>query len=83
MCANFSFMWTPLTETFEEEGALNFGYNDFKMKCFLTSEKDELLFFGGSVIAAFYLAKINRIIYEINALIDREPADIGQIKLRL
>lgn len=79
MNASIAFMWRPTSQAYLSEGE-DFGFGHFDLRCYLTANRyQETLFFGGSVIAAFYLARINRVVFEINDLIESAKVTEGEV----
>lgn len=83
MNASIAYMWRPTNDAYLKEDD-SFGFGCFELKFYLTSNKyQELLFFGGSVIASYYLARINRLAFEISELIQNGNPCPNEIAVKL
>ena len=63
------FLWKNLNNNYLVN-PLSFNYEDFELKRYFTIDKEdqkkEKMFFGGSMIGTYYLAKINHELFDIN-----------------
>jgi hypothetical protein len=83
MNASIAYMWRPTNDDYLKEDS-SFGFGSFELRFYLTSHKyQELLFFGGSVVASYYLARINKLAFEMQELIMGENPSINQIAGKL
>lgn len=83
MNASIAYMWRPTNDSYLKDDN-SFGFGCFELRFYLTSNKyQELLFFGGSVIASFYLARINKLAFEMQELIQGGNPNVNEIASKL
>lgn len=77
------FNWKPLNQNYLKDD-LSFGLNDLELSVYLTPKHyQEHLFFGGLIVGSFYIAKMMKIVLDVNSMIHNTPFDFEAIRAKL